>query len=53
MLGSQTAVAIDCKKVYEEIKLGTLKPENQVINLPRTSDWAIAVGSFENNTKKE
>ena len=48
MLSAQPAVAIDCKKAYEEIELGTLNPENQVINLPRTSDWAIAVGTFEN-----
>ena len=48
MLSAQPAVAIDCKKAYEEIELGTLNPENQVINLPRISDWAIAVGTFEN-----
>jgi len=52
MPDAQPAVAVDCKKAYEEIELGTLNPENQTINLPRTSDWAIAVGIFENTRVK-
>ena len=52
MPDAQLAVAVDCKKSYEEIELGTLNPENQTINLPRTSDWAIAVGIFENTRVK-
>ena len=52
MPDAQLAVAVDCKKSYEEIELGTLNPENQTINLPRTSDWAIAAGIFENTRVK-
>ena len=52
MPDAQLAVAVDCKKSYEEIELGTLNPENQTINLLRASDWVIAVGIFENTRVK-
>jgi uncharacterized protein DUF5060/uncharacterized protein DUF4038 len=47
MAGSQLAVAVDTKKAYQEIGLGRLEAKKQMIELPRKSDWAIAVGKFE------
>ena len=52
MPDAQLVVVVDCKKSYEESGLGTLNPENQTINLLRASDWAIAVGIFENTRVK-
>jgi len=46
MNGSQRAVAVDTKKAYAEVDLGTLKPTDQTIKLPFSSDWAIAVGEY-------
>ena len=46
MNGPQSAVAVDTKKTYAEINLGTLSPTNQTWNAPNSSDWAIAVGNF-------
>ena len=46
MSGNQPAVAVDTKKTYSEINLGTLTASNQTINLPSSSDWVIAVGDF-------
>lgn len=42
-----STVAIDTRRPYEEIELGMFAPEETVWEAPRTSDWAIAVGSFE------
>jgi len=47
MVGSLSAVAVDTKKAYQEIELGRLGSKKQKIKLPRQSDWAIALGSFE------
>jgi len=44
---AQSAIAIDTKNNYVEIDLGTLTASNQTWNAPYTSDWAIAVGNFE------
>jgi len=44
MAGTQPAIAVDTKKEYVEIDLGTLDPTNQVWAAPYQSDWAIAVG---------
>ncbi len=46
MRGPQPAVAVDTRTAYAEIDLGTLQPAEQTIRLPRSSDWAVAVGSF-------
>lgn len=46
MAGAQPSVAVDAKKEYVEISLGTLKPANQTWAAPYRSDWAIAVGLF-------
>ncbi|HRV92870.1 MAG TPA: DUF5060 domain-containing protein, partial [Anaerolineae bacterium] len=50
MPSSQQAIAVDAKKNYSEIDLGTLTPENQTWDAPYSSDWAIAVGDFEPTT---
>jgi hypothetical protein len=42
-----TAVAVDTRKPYEEIDLGTLDPEAQTWEAPYPSSWAIAVGVNE------
>lgn len=41
------AVAVDATQPYEEIDLGVLSPDRQVLQLARPSDWAIAIGDFE------
>ena len=41
----QTAVAVDTKLPYQEIKIGMLKLEQHNWTAPHTSDWAIAVGA--------
>ena len=44
MAGPQRAVAVDAKKPYEEINLGTLNAVNQTWTAPYLSDWAVAIG---------
>ncbi|NIV92486.1 DUF5060 domain-containing protein, partial [candidate division KSB1 bacterium] len=48
MVISQPAIAVDAKQPYAEIDLGTLALNNQTWNAPYKSDWAIAVGDFDN-----
>lgn len=50
MNGRQPAIAVDTKKAYTEINLGTLKAETQSWNAPYPSDWAVAVGNFPATT---
>jgi hypothetical protein len=45
MVGVQQAVAVDTKKAYSEIALGTLNPSDQTWTAPYTSDWAVAIGA--------
>jgi len=45
MRGAWRAVAVDTKKPYAEIGIGTLRPEPKTWNAPYQSDWAIAVES--------
>lgn len=45
----QPAVAVDTKKKYTEIDLGILSPTKHTLSLAMSSDWAIAVGKFNNN----
>jgi hypothetical protein len=40
------AVAVDALAAYEETDLGSLAPEEQTVELPGASDWAIAIGDF-------
>jgi hypothetical protein len=47
MPGRQPAIAIDTKKAYEEIDLEVLDPKDQVWQAPYPSEWAIAVGRFD------
>lgn len=44
--GSLSARAVDAKKTYMELDLGTLSPTAQTWHAPYSSDWAIAVGDF-------
>jgi len=44
--GSGPAIAVDTRKPYEEIDLGTLSAQSQTLRLPATSDWVVAVGGF-------
>ena len=44
---SLPAVAVDTKKPYAEVQLGDLAPAKQSIELPISSDWMIAIGSFD------
>jgi uncharacterized protein DUF5060 len=39
------AIAVDTTQEYQEINLGELFPSQQIIKLPRKSDWAIAIGT--------
>ena len=48
MRGAQIAVAVDTRKPYAEIPLGRLSPKKQTCSAPQRSDWAIAVGTFDN-----
>lgn len=46
--GSRKAVAVDAKSDYEErALLSTLSASDQDISLPYPSDWAVAVGDFQ------
>jgi len=45
--GPLPAVAVDASREYKEADLGTLGPRLQTVELPRISDWAIAVGGFD------
>ncbi len=40
----RSAVAVDARRAYSEISLGTLAPGEHVWTAPYESDWAIAVG---------
>ncbi|GEM_PF-3445131 len=46
MNGSQPAVGVNLKNVYQEIPLGGLAPGPHTLNFPESSDWAVAVGVF-------
>lgn len=47
MAGQQGAVAVDAKKPYHELRLGSLAAKAQIWAAPHRSDWAIAVGNFK------
>ena len=53
MASTQSAIAIDTKKTYLEIDLGTLSTTNQTWTAPYSSDWAIAIGDFGNSTPQD
>ena len=50
MSGTQPAIAIDTKKSYREVIVGNLTPKSTTWDAPYSSDWAIAVGSFNQTT---
>ncbi|MCU0574682.1 MAG: DUF5060 domain-containing protein [Syntrophobacteraceae bacterium] len=45
--GGREAVAVDAKRPYVELGLGTLHAGKQTWKAPYPSDWAVAVGSFD------
>ena len=46
MKDAQPAVAVDTKKEYHEIEVGTLSAQKHVWTAPYRSDWVLAVGDF-------
>lgn len=46
MSASQSVIAVNTRREYQEIPLGTLNPQKHTINLPSSSDWVIAVGNW-------
>jgi hypothetical protein len=48
MPGSQSVVAVDTRAEYDEKDMGSLMAGIHKIRLDKTSDWVIAVGSFDN-----
>ncbi|MBD3322091.1 MAG: hypothetical protein GF350_13415 [Chitinivibrionales bacterium] len=47
---AKKVIAVDAKKAYTEIDLGTRSAGSHTLSLPSTSDWAIAVGDFANDS---
>ena len=45
--GSVPVVAVDARKSYREISLGSFGNGNRTFSLPNSSDWVIAVGEFD------
>ena len=41
------AVAVDANKAYQEIELGEIKTQGNTWKAPYPSDWALALGDFE------
>ena len=39
-------VAVDTTRAYEELEVGTFDGGTHVVDLPRHSDWALAIGTF-------
>ena len=52
MPGTQPAIAVDTIKQYKEIKIGILSAKEHVWKAPYRSDWAIAVGDFDERDEK-
>jgi len=48
----QPAFAVDTTKAYREIDIGTLKPGKHTWKAPRRSDWAVAVGRFQDRVRR-
>ncbi len=46
MEGAKPAVAVDTRRPYAEIPIGTLDPGDHLWRAPHRSDWAVAVGTF-------
>ncbi len=46
MAGVQPGIAVDTKKEYDEIEIGTLSSKEHIWKAPYRSDWTIAVGNF-------
>jgi hypothetical protein len=50
MPGSQQVIVVDAKSEYREISKGSMSAGWRTIDFGHTSDWAIAVGDFGNET---
>lgn len=50
MNGLQRVIAVDTKKPYEEILVGSFGPGNHTWSAPYESDWALAIGSFSSES---
>lgn len=46
MKGEQPAVAVDTKKPYKEIQIGSYSSGDHTWDAPYRSDWAISIGDF-------
>ncbi len=46
--GSLKAIAVDTKKEYQEIEIGSINPGIFNWQAPYKSDWAIAIGNYDN-----
>ncbi|MEM7217560.1 MAG: DUF5060 domain-containing protein [Pseudomonadota bacterium] len=42
--GSLEAIAVDTKRAYAEVNLGTLSADTTSLTLPYESDWVVAIG---------
>ncbi|MEM9325894.1 MAG: Ig-like domain-containing protein, partial [Bacteroidota bacterium] len=51
--GPAEVVAVDTKLAYAEVALGEITPGTHLINLPYSSDWAIAVGDFSSGAVEQ
>jgi hypothetical protein len=49
--GSGPVVAVNTRKAYKEIDLGTVSAPRQTLRLPETSDWVISVGGFHHPSR--
>jgi len=47
--GPLPVIAVDTTKAYREINVGKLAPGKHTWSAPRKSDWAIAVGNFDDD----
>jgi hypothetical protein len=50
MPGSQRVVVVDAKNEYREINKCSMSAGWRTIDFGNTSDWAIAVGDFDDET---
>jgi hypothetical protein len=52
MPGSQQVIVVDVKKEYSEIKKDRMPACRQTIDFGYPSDWAVAIGDFDDETKR-
>jgi len=52
MPGSQAVIVVDAKREYHEIEKDRMAPGWQTVTFGYSSDWAIAVGTFDHSRRK-